>query len=67
MIVHIKYLHAFLGNRRNYIGKLPHDFRNGFMTYIYIMREFKKYFHDEYIRHKGLKGLIRRQSSEEAL
>ena len=58
MFVHIKYLRVFLGSRRLYIGKLPRDFRNGFMTYIYVMREFKKHFHDVYICHKELKGLI---------
>ena len=58
MIVHIKYLRVFHGSRRLYIGKLPRDFWNGSMTYIYVMREFQKHFHDVYIRHKGLKGLI---------
>ena len=58
MIVHIKYLRVFLGSRRFYIGKLPPDFRNGFLTYIHVMREFKKHFHDAYLRHKGLKGLM---------
>ena len=57
MIVHIKYLLVFLGSRRLYIGKLPRDFRNGFMTYIYVIREFKKHFHEVYIHHNGLKGL----------
>ena len=56
MIVHIKYLRVFLGSRRLDIGKLPRDFRNGFMTHIYIMQEFKKRFHDAYICHKRLKG-----------
>ena len=40
------------------VGKLPQDFGNRFMMYIYIMREFKKHFHHLYIRHKRLKGLM---------
>ena len=55
MIMYIKYLRVFLWSRRLYIGKLPRDFRNGFMMYIYVMGEFKKHFHDVYIRHKRLK------------
>ena len=65
MIVHIKYLRVFLWSRRLYIGKLPRDFRNGFMTHIYVMREFKKHFHDVDMRHKGLKGLKISQRSQE--
>ena len=38
------------------VGKIPQDFGNRFMMYIY-MREFKKHFHDLYICDKGLKGL----------
>ena len=58
MTVHIKYLRVFHGSRRLYIGRLPRDFRNGSMAYIYVMREFQKHFHVVYIRHEGLKGLI---------
>ena len=58
MILHIKYLRVFLGSRRLYIGKLTRDFQNGFMAYICVMQEYKKHFHDLYISHNRLKGLI---------
>ena len=48
--------HPFLRTKKNLKTKL--GTRNSIVTYKFVRREFRKYFHDVYIRYEGLKESV---------